>query len=179
MRPLPTFLLSLCAAAVLAGCSPTYNWRDYHSQDAPYSVMFPDKPATHTRKVTLDGFEVSMNMAAAEVEGTIFAVGSAEAPSDEQADAALTAMQTALVRNIGATVESEKPGKLSSAANAGAARARAVDLVANGIQRGQPIRLVAHLESRNRRVYQVIVIGKPAKASGENVDMFLSSFKLN
>ena len=36
--PLPTALLCLA----LAACSPTYNWRDYSSPDAPYRVMFPD-----------------------------------------------------------------------------------------------------------------------------------------
>lgn len=178
MRPISTLLIALCGAALLAGCNPTYNWRDYSAKDAPYRVMFPDKPATHTRTVNLDGLDVKMSMAAAEVEGTIFAVGSGEAPSEAQAEAAVEAMKVALVRNIGATIDSEKPGKVSSAANAGPARAKAIDVVATGTQRGRPIRLVAHLESRNRRFYQVIVIGQPQDASGENVEMFLSSFKL-
>lgn len=178
MRPIPTLLVSLCTAALLAGCSPTYNWRDYAAADAPYRVMFPDKPATHTRSVNLDGLDVKMTMAAAEVEGTIFAVGSGEAPSDEQAAAAVDAMKVALVRNIGATIQSDTPGKRSAPANAAPAAGKAIDVIANGVQRGRPIRLVAHLESRNRRFYQVIVIGQPDKASGENVEMFLSSFKL-
>ena len=178
MRPIPTLLTSLCTAALLAGCSPTYNWRDYSAKDAPYRVMFPDKPATHTRSIDLDGLDVKMSMAAAEVEGSIFAVGSGEAPSDAQAAAAVDAMKIALVRNIGATIESEKPGKPSAPANAAPAAGKAIDVVANGAMGGRPIRLVAHLESRNRRFYQVIVMGPPDKASGENVEMFLSSFKL-
>lgn len=178
MRPIPTLLVSLCTAALLAGCNPTYNWRDYSAQDAPYRVMFPDKPATHARTVNLDGLEVKMSMVAAEVEDTIFAVGSGEAPSEAQAAAAVDAMKVALVRNIGATVESDKPGRSSAAPNAAPAAGKAVDVVANGVQRGRPLRLVAHLESRNRRFYQVIVIGPPDKAAGENVEMFLSSFRL-
>lgn len=166
---------------LLVACNPTYNWRDYRAPDAPYSVMFPDKPATQTRSINLNGLNVNMTMAAAEVEGTIFAVGSGEAPTDEQAEAAVEAMKTALVRNIGAAIESEKPGKgsASAAASAVPARVKAVDVIANGVQRGQPKRLVAHLESRNRRFYQVIVIGTPKDMAGENVEMFLSSFKLN
>jgi magnesium chelatase family protein len=41
--------LIIAGAACLAACSPTYNWRDYSSPDAPYRIMFPAKPATHTR----------------------------------------------------------------------------------------------------------------------------------
>lgn len=178
MRPISTFLLALCGAALLAGCSPTYNWRDHHAKDAPYRVMFPDKPATQTREIDLNGLKVKMSMTAAEVEDTIFAVGSGEAPSEDQAEAALEAMKIALVRNIGATIQSEQPGKTSAPANAAPARAKAIDVIANGTLRGRPLRLVAHLEARNKRFYQVIVIGQPERASGDNVDMFLSSFKL-
>lgn len=177
--PISTLISTFLAATLLAGCNPTYNWRDYHAKDAPYSVMFPDKPATHTRSVNLDGLNVNMTMAAAQVEGTIFAVGSGEAPTDEQAEAALAAMKTALVRNIGATIEREQTIKTSAAAQAGPARARAIEIIANGVQRGQPMRMVAHLESRNRRFYQVIVIGKAQDVRGEHVEMFLTSFKLH
>jgi hypothetical protein len=182
MRTSTLLAASLCAAALLAGCSPTYNWRDHIAKDAPYRAMFPDKPATHTREVNLDGMAVKMTMTAAEVEGTIFAVGSGEAPSEALAEAALEAMKTALVRNIGATIASEQPGKLSAPANAAPARAKAIDLVANGAQGGRPLRLHAHLESRKTRFYQVIVIGQPrqgsATAADDNTEMFLSSFKL-
>lgn len=180
MRPAPlSWLLPICTALLLAGCNPTYNWRDYNAKDAPYQVLFPDKPSTQTRSINLNGLDVNMSMAAARVEGTVFAVGSGEAPTEAAAEAAVDAMKIALVRNIGATIESEKPGKPSAARNAPAARSRAIDVVANGVQRGQPIRLVAHLESRNRRFYQVIVVGKPEHVTSEHVDMFLSSFKLH
>ena len=40
------------------------------------------------------------------------------------------------------------------------------------------MRLVGHFESRDKRFYQVIVIGKASDVTPENVDMFMSSFKL-
>jgi hypothetical protein len=54
--------------------------------------MFPAKPASFTRTVDLDGMQVSMTMTAAEVDGATFAVGTAEAPDEAQARAALPAM---------------------------------------------------------------------------------------
>ena len=49
---LPLPVISVLLASVLLGaCSPKYNWRDYASQDAPYRVMFPAKPASVKVKV--------------------------------------------------------------------------------------------------------------------------------
>ena len=185
---MPTFsakslLVSLAAAALLSlslsACSPQYNWRDYSSTDAPYRVMFPDKPATHTRSIDLNGLSVNMTMTAAQIDGTMFAVGSAEAPDAQHAQAALAAMKTALVRNIGATIKREQPGKTSAVAGASAAPGAALDIEAVGVQNGVPMRLIGHFESRNQRFYQVIVMGREKNISQEQVDMFLSSFKLN
>lgn len=143
---------SLAAALLLSGCNPTYNWRDYSSADAPYRIMFPAKPASHTRAIDLNGMQVEMTMTAAEVEGAMFAVGTGVAPDAAQAQAAVTAMKTALVRNIGAKVERE------STAAAGASTS--VDIDAIGSANGQPVRLRGHFEARGKRFYQVIVMGK-------------------
>ena len=156
---------SLAAALLLSGCNPTYNWRDYSSADAPYRIMFPAKPVTHTRAIDLNGMQVEMTMTAAEVEGTMFAVGTGVAPDAAQAQAAVAAMRTALVRNIGARVEREST-------------AAAVDIDAIGSANGQPMKLRGHFEARGKRFYQVIVMGKASAMSAERTDQFMSSFTL-
>ncbi|MFP5391754.1 MAG: hypothetical protein ACLGI6_09440 [Gammaproteobacteria bacterium] len=165
---LSPILAVLCACALLGGCSPKYNWRDYTGKEAPYQVMFPDKPASHTRAINLDGLTVNMTMTAAEVDGVSYAVGTAQAPDEARARAAVAAMKTALVKNIGATVQREK-----------ASAPATLDIEATGVQNGQPIRLVGHFEARKQRVYQVIVLGRPAAMPAEQVETFMSSFKLN
>ncbi|HEY0490417.1 MAG TPA: hypothetical protein VGD30_12945 [Telluria sp.] len=164
---LSSFFLPVLAAVVLAGCSPTYNWRDYNSPDAPYQAMFPDKPVTHTRSVNLDGMTVNMTMAAANIDGTVFAIGSGEAPDAAQAQKAVTSMKTALVKNIGATITREETNN------------SALKIDAKGVQNGTPMRLVGHFESRGTRFYQVIVMGKATDMPQDQVDMFMSSFKLH
>lgn len=154
------------ACAVLAGCSPQFNWRDYVAKDAPYRVMFPDKPASHTRSVDIDGLKVDMTMTAVDIEGITFAVGSAQAPDAARAQAAVAAMKTALVKNIGAQITSEK------------VTGSAIDIDATGVRKGVPMRLVGHFEARDKRFYQVIVLGPAKSLSKENVDMFITSFKL-
>jgi hypothetical protein len=170
-----TILVPLLAAGLLAACSPQYNWRDYSSQDAPFRVMFPDKPATHTRAIDLDGMTVNMTMTAVQVDGTMYAVGSAEAPDAARAQAALGAMKTALVRNIGATITHESA---SAASAASTAQRAAIDIEANGSQNGQPMKLIGHFESRNKRFYQVIVMGRDKAVLPEQTEQFMSSFKL-
>jgi hypothetical protein len=165
------FVVSVAAAlCLLAACSPKYNWRDYASPDAPYRVMFPAKPSTFTRDIDLDGMRVAMTMTAAEVDGATFAVGAAEAPDAARAQAALEAMEVALVRNIGATVTSSK----TTASEEHATR----DVDAAGTSQGVPMRLVGHFESRGKRFYQVIVLGKTQALPAEQVEQFLTSFKL-
>jgi hypothetical protein len=166
------FAIGLAATLLLLGCNPTYNWRDYSSPDAPYRIMFPAKPATHTRSVDLDGMQVEMTMTAAEVEGVMFAVGTGIAPDPAQAQVAVAAMKTALVRNIGAKVERE------SAAAAAAGNEAAVDIDAIGSAKGQPMKLRGHFEAHGKRFYQVIVMGRANAVASEHSDQFISSFKL-
>lgn len=161
-----SLILSLSLAWLLAACSPEYNWRVYHSPDAPYSTMFPDKPATHTRDVDLPGVRLALTMTAAEVNGVVFAVATGEAADPVQASAAVEAMKTAMVSNISGKVTAEKrlPGP-------------AVDIEASGVRNGQPMRLAGHFEARGRRVYQVIVLGPQRHVGDEQVEQFLSAFK--
>jgi hypothetical protein len=165
----PSLVALLLASALLGACSPKYNWRDYASPDAPYRVMFPAKPASHTRTIDLNGMQVSMTMTAADVDGTTFAVGAAEAPDEASARAALPAMVQALTRNIGAsgpgTVHADSNGKASS------------EIDVTGNSNGVPVRLIGHFEARGKRFYQVIVLGKANAVPPEQVEQFLTSFQ--
>jgi hypothetical protein len=171
-RPFIAFVLAV--PLLLTACNPTYNWRDYSSPDAAYRIMFPAKPATHTRSVDLNGMQVDMTMTAAEVEGVMFAVGTGVAPDPAQARAAVSAMKTALVRNIGARVERES----SAVATTAAGQDAAVDIDALGSANGQPMKLRGHFAAHGKRFYQVIVMGRANAVVPEHSDQFISSFKL-
>ncbi|MES3022497.1 MAG: hypothetical protein V4857_13035 [Pseudomonadota bacterium] len=179
MRTISIKTIVACTLASLAllACSPKYNWRDYTSADASYSVLFPDKPVSHKRSIDLDGMQVEMTMTAAQVDGITFAVGSAQAPDAAKAEAALAAMQTALLRNIDAKIAKQSSAKEASAGPAGALRSARIDLEATGVQKGVPMRLVGRFEARDKRFYQVIVMGKDNVVPREQVEMFMSSFK--
>ncbi|GAB3468275.1 hypothetical protein GCM10027321_36570 [Massilia terrae] len=166
------------AGMALAACSPKYNWRDYASPEAPYRVMFPGKPATYTRAVDLNGLSVDMTMTATEVEGAMYAVGTAQAPDAAQAAAALSAIRTALLRNIGATATREKSSASASVSNGTASASSSSDVRADGVLNGVPMRLIGHFESHGRRIYQVVVMGPAKSIEAEPADQFISSFKV-
>ena len=157
---------------VLVGCTPKYDWREVHGADGSYSIVLPTKPATLARSINLDGAEVAMTMTAAEVDGVTFAVGSAQLADAAAAQAALDKMKTALVKNINGSIKHEKR---SSAAEPVAI----IDVEANGNRNGQPYLLVAHFAAKDKRAYQVIVVGPEKVVAREAVDTFLTSFKLH
>jgi hypothetical protein len=168
-------LLALLSAGVLAACSPQYNWRDYRGVDAPYTVLFPGKPESFTRAIDLHGVKVDMTMTATEIDGNTFAVGSATMADADKAQAALAMMKMALVNNIAGKIDSER-----AQAKAGASGAStSLDIRAHGVRGGAPILLAAHFAAQGQRIYQVVVVGNEKAVAGENVDMFLNSFKLN
>ncbi|MUI12753.1 hypothetical protein GJV26_09745 [Massilia dura] len=159
--------MAVAVAATVSACSPKFDWRDYRSAEASYSVLFPDKPATHTRTVNLDGRQAAMTMTAAEVDGTIFAVGTAALPDAAQARHAVGAMRTAMVRNIGGNITKE------------AEREGGLEVEAHGVSNARPMQLHARFVARDSRAYQVIVMGPEKAVDAENIDTFIRSFKLN
>jgi hypothetical protein len=171
LRLLSPVLSLLLASILLGACSPKYNWRDYASPDASYRVMFPAKPASFTRSIDLNGMQLSMTMTAAEIDGATFAVGAAEAADEAKASAALPLMMQALLRNIGVDdgqgkVHADSSGKTSGTVDA------------TGKTNGAPVRLAGRFEARGKRIYQVIVLGKPDAMPPEQVEQFLTSFTL-
>ncbi|TFW17904.1 hypothetical protein [Duganella callida] len=160
--------LVLLLTASLSACSPKYDWRDYRSPDAPYAILFPGKPATQTRAIHLGQLETKMTMAATEIDGVVFAVGSAQLADATQAPAALEAMKTAMISNIGATITSSR--QLPNGA---------LEIDASGSRNGHSMRLTGRFLSSGKRLYQVVVIGPAGRVDADTVDTYLSSFKLN
>lgn len=168
----------LASAAILAACSPKFDWREYRSPDTHFTALFPGKPAVLTREIDLDGKKVNLTMTASEVDGNTFAIGNAELASAELAQAALPAMKQALLNNIKGTVRSEKSSATASSTPAGTRQRSSVSIEATGTQHGQPALLVGRFVAQDKRIYQVIILGQESKLSRENIDTFMDSVKI-
>ena len=163
----------------MTACSPKFDWRDYRSKDAPYAVLFPGKPASQTRTIDLDGQQVSMTMTAAEVDGVAFAVGSAELTDAAHAQAALLAMKSAMINNIDGKIVSDTVAAASSGQGTVSGQQTSIDVEAKGVQHGEPMLLIGHFVAKDKRIYQAVVVGREKKVLREEVDTFISSFKLD
>lgn len=160
------------ALLLLVGCNPTYNWREVHGSPIPYTVTLPAKPTSISRPINLDGMQVTMNMTAAEVNGTTFAVGTAELPDVASAQRSVASMKTALVRNIRGTIKHEKTWAATSGLTV--TEIEASGAPGNGREAKQ---LFARFAAKDKYIYQVVAAGDEKRVSREAVDTFLTSFK--
>lgn len=161
----------LAAILLLAACSPTFDWREVHgTAPAPYTVLLPAKPSSMARQVKLGAASTSMTMTGTEVKGVTFAVGSAQLADAAQARAALDIMKTALLQNT--------QGKLRREKAASAGSTSSIEIEALGAVDGRPARLLhARFIARERRIYQVVLLGPEAAIPAEAVETFFGSFK--
>lgn len=170
----------------LTGCSPRYDWRTIVSDDGKYAALYPAKPTTAARDVSIAGHKLPMTMEAANIDGTLFAVGVVTLPSDDAAlrREAMDAMQAGLVANLGAHPEAParyRPVTVKSAAQPPVSL-DGVELSVAGVspQDKAPRRLTARLVASGARVYQAVVLeaGDAARDTrqAEQVDQFLTGF---
>jgi hypothetical protein len=111
-----------------------------------------------------------MTMTAVDIDGVSFAVGSAELADPAQAQQALQTMKAGLLNNIHGQLKSEK-------ANSAAPPSLDIEAIGAAPSGGGTLLLMAHFAAKNRRIYQVIVLGPERNVSREAADTFLSSFK--
>jgi hypothetical protein len=69
--------------AVLAGCTPAFNWREVGFDQAGLTALLPCKPDRGSRTVQLGGQAAQMSMAGCESGGAMFTVSLVEAPSEQ------------------------------------------------------------------------------------------------
>lgn len=166
------------AALTLLACTPKLDWREVHGSDAPYTALLPAKPASFSRQIDLHGIKMTMNMVAAEVDGTTFAVGSAKLPDSAQALAALEGMKEGMLKNINGRITSEKAGAASTATTNGSKQSRSYDVEARGnLQNGQAVVLAARFVASEQWVYQAIIMGSEKMVTRDTIDTFMTSFK--
>ena len=94
-------------ALLVAACSPTFDWRPVAFGAQGAAGVLPDTPQSQTRPVPFDDQTLELTMQSAEVDGILFALGSAPLPEGWGDDAAQRQRLAhwaleALYRNVGA-----------------------------------------------------------------------------
>ncbi|MEN7526616.1 hypothetical protein [Cupriavidus sp. 2SB] len=187
IRPRKSFLLLFTLLwLVLAGCSPRYDWRTIVSNDGKYAAMYPAKPTNAARDVSIAGRKLPMTMEAANIGGTLFAVGVVTLPVDDPAlrREAIDAMQAGLVANLGAHPDTPARARQVTVMSATQPPVplEGIEVSVAGVspQDQSPRRLTARLVATGIHAYQAVVLeaGDAARDTrqAEQVEQFLTGF---
>jgi hypothetical protein len=84
-----------------------------------------------------------------------------------------------MMSNIAATITSEKQASAAAASGGTSSQQTSMAVEAKGSRNGETMLLSGRFVAKDKRVYQVIAIGREKQMDKDAVDTFLSSFKLN
>ncbi|MFZ6862087.1 hypothetical protein ACO0K7_05595 [Undibacterium sp. Ji67W] len=166
IKKIPMFALIFLSILLLSACNPTFNWREIHSNDAPFSVLMPGKADSFSQDIQLAGVPVKMTMTATDVGGLNFAVGSVKLADASKTDEVLGAMQNGMIKNIQGNIT--KPVTATNTV-----------LEVQGKVGGSDVVMAARFLNHGSWVYQVIVLGPQNKMSPDVIETFMSSFVAN
>lgn len=100
----------LVVVVAIAGCSPTYNWRQLSLDAAHASALIPCKPEASSRMVPLAAPPVSLEVRACDTDGLTFAVAWVVLPEGTDAATALSIWRLAAAASIKAKLPNAPEG---------------------------------------------------------------------
>ena len=157
----------------VAGCAPTYDWREVHPDGAALIAMFPCRPQHLARRTDLAGMSLPMQLHVCSSGNETLAVGFLDIDQPTQVAGALLSLRMALAANFSATqVQTSAlrvPG-MTPNPNAALVSMRGVST------QGVPILATAAFFAKGLRVYQATVFG--TQVDPEVSETFIASLKL-
>ena len=89
--------------ALLVGCSPTLDWRDWRPAGSGLALSLPCKPTPQSRKVQLAGQTVQLALHACSAGGQTWALAYADIGDPTKLGLALAELRESAADNVGAT----------------------------------------------------------------------------
>jgi hypothetical protein len=165
------------ACGALLACSPAYDWRTVMNNDDGYEVTLPAKPRSDERKIEIAGQPMTMRMQTAEVNDTVFAVGTVMLPSADPAlqRATLDFLQQGLARNVNAKPDARE-AQIELAAG-GRVPGSEIEVKGESGAKRESRTIHARFVARGAHVYQLAIVSDKMPPP-EQADQFFSSFKL-
>lgn len=168
-RALAALVFSGCA---LAGCNPTFNWREVRVEPGGLTAMLPCKPDKGARTVPMAGREVSLDALGCEVGDATFAVLTAEIVEPARIGEALDQWKTATLANLRSASAQESPFRPPGALGL----RQSLQVAASG-QRADGARVESRAVyfARGPRVFQAVIYAGQIKP--EIAETFFSGLK--
>ncbi len=183
-RPLVRAAAKLAVVALLAGCYPRYDWRDYRPDCARawcrFVVSFPAKATSATRDVAVGTMQLPLTIHVASAGDLRFAVAAFDLLPGADAAEARTLLEHKLLDDVGAADAAR--GRATTYASDHAAL-EADTFEAHGTAGGRSWATRARFVERDRHLVEILVIGPAdtlATATGRQaVETFFTSLRLD
>lgn len=172
---MPRYILLLLSAStlLLAGCSPTYNWREIHWDGAALKIQLPCKADKGSRRLTLAGQEAEIEMMGCEAGTALFAVAHVLLEDANKTAIAQAQWQTAMLGNMQAQGQQGVPFVVKGAS----AQPQPVRLNAQGRrQDGSAVAAQGVWFARGPHLYHAVMYAD--KISPDVADTFFSGIEL-
>ena len=157
----------------LAACTPTLDWREVRPEGSGVVAMFPCKPDSRTRTVTLAGAAVPLTLLACKAGGSTWALAHADLADPARVGSALAELRTAAAANLGAGAPVELPLKLDGVTpNPASGRVE----LSGRLPDGTPMQEQLALFTKGTRVFQATVLGPHLAADA--LEPFFSGLRL-
>lgn len=167
-------LVPLALAGCLAACTPTLDWREVRPIGSAVVAMFPCKPASHARQVSLAGRVVELTLYACTAGEVTYALAYADMRDPGDVGKALSALKTSAWSNVRATPPSTTPPmqQPGMTPNAESVRWQVVGALPNG----QSVQEAGAVFAHGTWVYQATAIGARLDASA--MQTFLDALRV-
>lgn len=170
--------MAFVTLGVVAGCSPTYDWREVRSDEGRWIALFPEKPVEVSRAITLPNQKapIRFTLKSGRIGETMFAVGWT-ASGDESVRQAL---ETAMLNNIQAQAATVQRKTVSIASQS------VIETRAEGLMKidpaASPVAATLWMRSLVRQgqtpqVIEILAVGPATELSEETARQFIESLK--
>jgi hypothetical protein len=173
MSAVSRLVAALAACSALA-CTPTLDWREVRPAGSRAQLMFPCKPASHARQVTLAGASVEMSMYACSAGEATYAIAFADMVAPTHVTPALEELAHAARDHLLPTAPpSSAPIRVQGMTpNDRAARWQIVGRLPDG----RTLQEQAAFFAYGTRVYQATVVGE--RLDAEALETFFGALRV-
>ena len=103
---------AVLGAALLAGCSPSLDWREHRVADGQVEALFPCRPESRVRLVLLAGVKLEMHLESCTAGEANFALSHVNVGDPTRVEPVLRQLQAVFASNVGGTLAEVGPAKV-------------------------------------------------------------------
>jgi hypothetical protein len=152
--------LSVFVFGGVLACTPTFNWRSVQVADFGLTALWPCKPDSAQRPVSLASRQIALHMLSCDAAGQTFAWGAVRVPVDLPIDELAQAWQHASLSSIKAT-----PAQATAWTPAVRAGMSALGWRAPGLRHdGSAVTAHAVVVRHRDELHQLVIYGHPTPA---------------